>query len=635
MTATYRLQLHAGFTFADASAVVPYLAELGITHLYLSPILQAAEGSTHGYDVVDPERVSIMLGGEQGFTNLVATARAHELGILLDVVPNHMSISGTGNQWWLDVLENGIASYYAHFFDVDWLSGDDRVSLPVLGERYGRALATGLLGVVHDGAGGFAIRAGELRLPIAPRAVSKIVRRTGDRIGHRELAFVGDALDLPRVADPDIRRRRHRDKAVLLGRLRELARDPEIASALDAEVAEVNADRVELDAILESQAYRLVHWSVSGSQLSYRRFFDINTLVGIRNEDPEVFDASHARIIGWLANKTIDGIRIDHVDGLRDPARYFARLREVAPYAWIVVEKILGADERQPAWPIDGTTGYDFNERVSCLLVDPAGERPLTEIFEAYTGVTFDPSAASRAARLEVMSDALHSEVSRLVEIATRACAVSPTCRDYTRAEIETALEQLFAGYPVYRTYFDPSRSDRARIATAAAATTDVDGDLLGFLEAALAFEVNTPDALELARSAQQVTGAIVAKGDEDTVGYRQVRLVSRCEVGAELRHFTCDPAAIHRALATGPPRSLLATSTHDTKRGEDVRARISVLSEVAAAWAQSVTRWRDRADAHWGDVAPDRTLEYAIWQTLVGAWPIDCERTKTFALKA
>ena len=394
MTATYRLQLHAGFTFDDARAVVPYLAELGITHLYLSPILAAAEGSTHGYDVVDPSRVSAVLGGERGFEALVDTARQDGLGILLDIVPNHMSIAGTQNRWWIDVLENGSASYYAHYFDVDWSAGDDRVTLPVLGERYGRALAADHLGVLHDGAGGFAVRADQLRFPIAPESLGPIVRRAGERAWRPELAYLGDALaGLPREQRPEARRRRHRDKAVITQRLAELCRDPSCAMAIDAEVAAVNADRVELDAILQAQAYRLVHWSVSTSELSYRRFFDVNTLVGMRIEALDVFEARHEKVLGWLADGTLDGVRIDHVDGLRDPAAYLARLREHGPGTWIVAEKILVGEERLPAWPIDGTTGYEFAERIGTLLVDPAGEAALTAAFEAFTGTPFDPVA--------------------------------------------------------------------------------------------------------------------------------------------------------------------------------------------------------------------------------------------------
>src|SRR5262245_29439844 len=649
--ATYRLQLHPGFTFADAAAAVPYLAELGVSHLYLSPVLAAAPGSTHGYDVVDPDRVSEALGGERGFAALVERARAAGLGILLDIVPNHMSIAGTANRWWVDVLENGAASYYAHYFDVDW-GGDERVLLPVLAERYGRALTSGVLAIARGGPI-LEVRAGELRFPLAPHTIGRIVRRAGERIAHPELQFIGDALAaLPRTGDVAARRRRHRDKAVLLTRLADLGE--RVAAALDAELAAINADPVELDAILEAQCYRLAHWSVAGSQLSYRRFFDIASLVGLRVEAPDVLDASHRRIFGWLRDGAVHGVRIDHVDGLRDPEGYLRRVHDVAAEGgrspWIVVEKILARGERLPAsWPVDGTTGYDFMELAGALLVDPDGERALTEAFAAYTGQPFDPAAESRRARLEVMSDALHSELARLTELAVRACATSPACRDYTRAEIEAALAELLAGYPTYRTYLggEPAERavapvelpDRARIAEAADAALrarpDLDGDLVCFLEAALAFELPTAEAAELARAAQQVSGPVVAKGDEDTLLYRQVRLLARCEVGADLATFAIDAGDAHPRLAAGRPRSLLATSTHDSKRGEDVRARLAVLSELPDAWAAAARRWRERAEPGWGEAAPDRIFEYAMWQTLVGAWPLPEDRAQQFAEKA
>ena len=641
--ATYRLQLHAGFTFADATRALPYFAELGISHLYLSPIFTAAAGSTHGYDVVDPERISEALGGEAGFATLVDKARAHGIGLLVDIVPNHMSIaspgaiSGHANQWWLDVLENGAASYYAHFFDVDWTVGDDRILLPILGERYGRSLQNGAIRITER----FAVRAGDQELPLAPRALGSVLQRAAQRCGSAELAFIGDSLAaLPESHDAEARRRRHRDKAVLLGRLAALLHERSCAEAVIAEIASCNADPIALDALLEMQPYRLVHWSVAANQLSYRRFFDINTLVGVRNEDADVFAASHGRTLRLLADGAIDGVRIDHVDGLRDPQAYLARLRAAAPEAWIVVEKILTADETLPAsWPIDGTTGYDFIEKVGGLFVDPSAERALTRTFETATGERWQPVIESRRARREVMSDALHSELTRLTELAMRACATSPACRDYTRTEIEAALAEILAGYPTYRTYLNERERheiDRARIASAVAAARDarpdLDRDLLAFLEAALAFEV--PVALELASSAQQLTGAITAKGDEDTVLYRQVRLLARCDVGSELRLFAHAPSVVHHALASAKPRTLLATATHDTKRGEDVRARLAVLSELPDVWAEAVARWRERAARHW-QVPADRVIEYALWQTLVGAWPLSLERAKQFALKA
>jgi (1->4)-alpha-D-glucan 1-alpha-D-glucosylmutase len=631
--ATYRLQLHAGFTFADALAAMPYFSELGISHLYLSPILTAAEGSTHGYDVVDPDRISPVLGGDEGLKQLVDAAQAAGIGILLDIVPNHMSIAGHANTWWLDVLENGPASYYAHHFDVDWTSTDDRVLLPILGERYGRAIQSGVIRIVAAG-NGFGVKAHDHELPMAPHSIGHVVRRAADRIKHAELGFIGDsllALPRPNHSEIEVRRRRHRDRRVLLARLHTLASELAPSVALADELAAINADPAELDAVLEMQAYRLVHWSTATNQLSYRRFFDINTLVALRNELPDVFEASHARILELVDQGAIDGLRIDHVDGLRDPETYLRRLRERAPNAWIVVEKILTADEALPAsWPIDGTTGYEFAEKLGGLFVDPESEGAMTRAFEDYTGQTWNPTAGSRAARREVMSDALHSELARLTELAARACSYSPMCRDYTRTEIETALAEILAGYPVYRTYLTETRRteiDRARISAAVAAAADahpeLDRDLLAFLEASLAFEIASEPALELARSAQQVTGAITAKGDEDTLLYRQVRLLARNDVGAELRAYAHAPSALHHFLASASPRTLLASSTHDTKRSEDVRARIAVLSEIPDAWTRITARWRERTSLHWGEVDPDRVIEYAVWQTLVGAWPV------------
>jgi (1->4)-alpha-D-glucan 1-alpha-D-glucosylmutase len=645
MRATYRLQLHPGFTFADAAAAVPYLAELGISHLYLSPILTAAAGSMHGYDVVDPEHISDALGGAEGFDKLVAVAHRAGLGILLDIVPNHMSIAGRGNHWWFDVLENGPSSYYAHFFDVDWTVGDDRVLLPVLGDRYGRAIQNGVIRVTERSKGRLAIRAHDLELPLAPRSLGTVVRRAADRCKHVELAFIGDALmGLPSLhrRDSEARRRRHRDKSVLVGRLAALSEDAAVSAALAAEVAAINAHPVELDALLEQQAYRLVHWTASANQLSYRRFFDINTLVGLRNEDEDVFVACHALVLQLVADGKIDGLRIDHVDGLRDPEGYLNRLRERAPDAWLVVEKILTADETLPAsWPVDGTTGYEFLEKIGSLFVDPANEQAMTEAFERFTGATWQPTLASRAARLDVMTDALHSELTRLTELAVRACGTSPTCRDYTRAEIETTLAEILAGYPTYRSYLGEQRRtdiDRARLASAVTAARDarpdLDRDLLAYLEGVLAFEIPGEAAVELAHSAQQVTGAITAKGDEDTLLYRQVRLLARCDVGAELREWSRSPSVIHHVLASTRPRSMLATSTHDTKRSEDVRARIAVLSELPDEWGAAADRWRERADRYW-TVPPDHVLEYALLQTLVGAWPLPVERAKTYARKA
>ena len=316
-----------------------------------------------------------------------------------------------------------------------------------------------------------------------------------------------------------------------------------------------------------------------------------------------------------------------------DPGTYLATLRQRAPNAWIVVEKILGADEDLPAWLADGTTGYDFMEHVGPLFIDPAGEATLTEAFTAYTGAAWEPAAQSRSARHAVMVGPMHSELSRLTELALKACARSPVCRDYTRGEVERTLAELLAGYTTYRTY---GAGERARIDRAvAAAPADLDPDLVGFLAAALALELTTPEARALALAVQQTSGPIVAKGDEDMLLYRQVRLLARCEVGADLATFAAAPAAVHARLALGAPFSLLATSTHDAKRSEDVRMRIAAISEHAAAWAAAALRWGDRAARHWGAIERDQIFEYAMWQTLVGAWPLPRERAAQFAEKA
>ncbi|HEY4055994.1 MAG TPA: malto-oligosyltrehalose synthase [Kofleriaceae bacterium] len=643
--ATYRLQLTPAFGFRDAAAIVPYLADLGVSHLYLSPVLRAAPGSTHGYDVVDHETVNVELGGEEAFADLCRVAKEHGLGILLDIVPNHMSIAGSGNKWWNDVLENGPASYYSSYFDIDWGGTDDRVLLPVLGDRYGRSLVTGVLGVLREGDAYF-VRAGEHHFPLSPRTLGPLIRRAGDNLDHAELAYIGEALShLPdsHERDPSARRRRHRHKAVLLARLAELRQAASVSDAIDRVLADMTADVTQLDALLEQQNYRLAHWTVAGAELGYRRFFDITTLVGVRAEDPDVFTASHARVAAWLRDGAIDGVRVDHIDGLRDPDAYTARLRALGGEgAWIVVEKILAAGESLPeTWPIDGTTGYEFADDVTRLLVDPAGEAALTATFTAYTQLPWQPDADRRTARHEVLSDALHSELSRLTDLAVKVCATSPACRDYTRAEIEAVLVEILAGYRVYRTYLGTHDRpiDRSTIEDAAATASevrpDLDADLVAFISKALAFELPNAEGSELASVAQQTTGPVVAKGDEDTLSYRGVRLAARSEVGADISIFASAPEVVHASLATRRPRSLLATSTHDTKRTEDTRARLAVLSEMPDRWAIVTQAWGERCAHHWGDVPRDRLFEYTMWQALVGAHPLSRDRAQRYAEKA
>jgi (1->4)-alpha-D-glucan 1-alpha-D-glucosylmutase len=637
--ATYRLQLGPDLDFAAATKLFDYLSALGISHVYLSPCLQARRGSTHGYDVVDPTRVSADLGGEAGFDALCAAAKQAGLGVLVDVVPNHMSIDGSENGWWIDVLENGQASYFADVFDVDWTTGDDRILLPILGVRYGRALASGTIHLARE-RGLVWIQLEGHRLPLAPRTMDRVLKRVAERLGHDQLDSLSDAFAaLPPASsrEPAARRRRHRDKNVLrehLGAL--LERDPEAAAAVDQAMTEISRDPAELDAILEVQNFRLAHWSVSRSDVGYRRFFDVSSLAGLRTEDEPVFAATHKVILGWLTSGKIDGVRIDHPDGLRDPEGYFTRLRQAAPDSWIVVEKILAAGEELPSsWPVDGTVGYEHTDLLGAMLVDPRGEAALVAIWEQFTGETRDPTGARRG-RKDVLDDVLHGEVLRLVEIAARASASCPAYRDLTRRELSEALREILASFPVYRTYVRPGqragtidarRIDAALEATAAALPA-LDGDVLAFLGAALRGEIPHPDAIELALRFQQTSGAVMAKGVEDTHLYRETHLVARNEVGTSGRFARPVDDLFETQF---PPRGLIATATHDTKRGEDVRARLAVLSEIPEEWAAAVTRWRARRPGP----GTDPVMTYLFWQTLVGAWPLSEERAQVYLQKA
>ncbi len=673
--ATYRLQLRPELGLDDAAALAPYLAELGVSHLYASPYLQAVAGSTHGYDVVDPTRVNEELGGEAAHVRLAAALAAHGLGQVLDIVPNHMAIDERTNRWWWDVLENGPASRYAAYFDVDWDPPQARlrntVLLPVLGDHYGRVLEAGELALGRQG-GGFEVRYGDHRWPVAPRSLDGLLgaaagdQRPGgsqpaDGAGWDTLAFLAAAFgDLPAATatDRESTARRHRDKEVLRAALaRLLAERPEIAAAVDAEIARVNADPDRLDALLERQNYRPAFWRTAGSDLDYRRFFDVTALAALRSEDERVFADVHARPLGWVAAGILDGLRIDHPDGLYDPAAYLARLRAAAPAAWIVVEKILAGGERLPAdWPVAGTTGYDFLNRVHRLFVDPRGEEPLGEIYRRFLGIedgAAPPSWAeiSRQARLQVLDELLAADLERLTQRLREVCERHRRHRDYTRQELRQALRETAASLPVYRTYVraDPSgrqvsAADRAAVGAAIeavrAARPDLPPDLFDFLAELLLLELPGEAEADCAMRFQQLTAPAMAKGVEDTAFYRYHRLVSLNEVGGDPSLFAVEPAAFHRSCAEAQerfPQGLIATSTHDTKRSEDVRARLALLSEIPERWSAAVARW-----AAWNSPRrlaaggfPDADAEYLLYQTLVGAWPLTAERAARYMEKA
>jgi (1->4)-alpha-D-glucan 1-alpha-D-glucosylmutase len=659
---TYRLQLNAGFDFDDAAAVAPYLEALGATHVYASPYLRATPGSTHGYDVVDPRQVNPELGGAEGHARFCEALGKHNLGQVLDVVPNHMAIGGADNPWWWDVLENGPASRYADVFDVDWAHPEphlrERVLLPVLGDHYGRVLEAGDLRLAWDGAR-FTIRYHDHRFPVSPATIDELLALAATRASSDELAFLADAFGaLPpsTTRDRTAVERRHRDKEVLTERLSALtAEAPAVAEAVEAAVAATNADVETLDRLLERQNYRLAWWRAARRDLGYRRFFDVTGLVGLRTEDERVFHETHALILDWLARGVLDGLRIDHPDGLLDPEGYLRRLRWASPRAWIVVEKILepGEDLRR-SWPVAGTSGYDFLRRAGGLFVDPAGGEPLAEIRARVTGEDRPFHEIALEAKSQVLRESLGSELGRLTSLTVDVLEQHRRHRDHTRHDLHEALAALLVAFPVYRTYVRAdTREDgrlaaqvapedeaviRAAVTEATAARPDLPADLFEILGELLLLRFPGDAEIELALRFQQLTGPVMAKGVEDTAFYRDLRLVSLNEVGGDPGTFGTDPATFHAESAATQarwPLGMVTTSTHDTKRSEDVRMRLHVLSEMPERWAAVVDEWRHLNAPRRMEAGPDGHAEYLLYQTLVGAWPIEGERLAEYLRKA
>ncbi len=653
--ATYRIQLHQGFGFDDAAGIVPYLADLGVSHLYCSPFLQAAAGSTHGYDVVDHEKLNDELGGRAGYARLGAALDEHGLGQVLDIVPNHMASSGgRASRWWWDVLENGPSSTYAAYFDIDWEGSEDKhdhtVLAPVLGDHYGRVLEDGDLVLERDD-GSVVLRYFDHELPVSPRTLDGIVGAAADITGSTELAEIAKGLgDLPHAERTDRRAvaDRHRDKELWRERLADLCRDEaDVADAVDAELAAVSADPDRLDALLARQNYRLASWRTASEELDYRRFFSIETLVGLRVERDEVFADTHRLVLGLVAAGTIDGLRVDHVDGLQDPQGYLDRLRHDSGGAYTVVEKILEPGEELPRpWPVEGTSGYDFVTRMGNLLVDAEGEAAMTGAYAAFTGELAAFEDVVHTSKLQVMRDELAAEVDRLTRLLRSLTDQRRRHRDHTRRELREVMCEVLAAFDIYRTYVHPSRpvaaADRGRIDAALAAAAerrpDLDGELLDLLGRVLTLEESGEKVPELALRFQQVSSAVMAKGVEDTAFYRYHRLISLNEVGGDpgvfgrsLDDFHTETAKVARDW----PDALLTLSTHDTKRSADVRARIHVLSEIPALWADRVTAWAERNEVHKRDGLPERNTEYLLYQTLVGAWPLSRDRLVAFMEKA
>lgn len=568
-TSTYRLQIRPEFTFGDAAETVGYLDALGVSHVYLSPVLQPTPGSTHGYDVVDHSRLNTAAGGLEGFEALVSRLRAAGMGVVLDVVPNHMAVPTPAhlNAALWSVLRDGPASPFASWFDIDWDSGDHALLMPVLGARIGTVLGSGQLSVDTTGAEAV-LRYGEQVFPVRPGTESLPVAELVDR-----------------------------------------------------------------------QWYRLAHWRVADEELNYRRFFDIDTLAAVRVEDPAVFDATHALLLDLVGRGLVDGLRIDHPDGLADPGGYLRRVADRTGGAWVVVEKVLAGDETLPSeWACSGTTGYDALMRVGGLFVDPSGGAPLQALMTELTGEPADVHDAQEDAKREAVEHVLYAEVHRLVDLLAAVCHSDVRLRDHTRRAFHDVVVELLVAIDRYRAYVVPGEPpapeqvgvldravERARqhLDPDRGETLDLVRDLLLGREVGSAGRVDSRTRAELVVRFQQTCGPVLAKGVEDTVFYRWLRLASLNEVGGDPARFGVSPEEFHafaERLARDWPATMTTLTTHDTKRAEDARAQLAVLSEVPTTWAEAVDGWRAGA-AGYRHPLVDEATEYLVWQTLVATW--------------
>jgi len=656
---TYRLQLHKDFTFDDAARIADYLHELGISHVYCSPYLQAAPGSVHGYDVVSHQRVNEELGGAKGHERFCKKLGESDLGQVLDIVPNHMSL-GKENRYWWDVLENGTSSRYASFFDIDWQPEEerlrDKVLVPILGDQYGRVLQEGGIKVVRRGSK-FQVECSGQTLPVSPPSLPVILSRAAEYANSDTLSFLAASfgrLPAPEYVDRRTILARHRDKVVLFTLLERLCEEePGIFKAMDDAVTELNGNFDGLDDFLNQQNYRLSYWKTADQQLSYRRFFDVNSLIGLRVEREYVFEETHALIVDWLKRGVIDGVRVDHPDGLRDPLEYMRRLRQHAPDAWVVGEKILEPGEFLPeSWPIQGTSGYDFLNVAAGVLVAPDGLAELTAVYSEFTGQPTDFRAIAHEKKVSVSQEALGSDVNRLTSLFVEICEANRDRRDYTTAEVRRAVREVAACFSVYRSYVVPEREeiteeDREHIAEATECAKqqrhDIDGGLFDFMRDVLTTAVTGKKESEFVQRFQQFTGPVMAKGVEDTAFYCFNRLTGLNEVGSDPGRNGISVGEFHaycEKMQATHPSTMTTLSTHDTKRSDDVRARLAVLSEIPNKFGAAVQRWSRmnsafRTGKRGESAMPDRNTEYLYYQTLIGAWPLPIDRAQAYMLKA
>jgi (1->4)-alpha-D-glucan 1-alpha-D-glucosylmutase len=676
-TCTYRLQFNRWFTFAQAREIVPYLRALGVSDVYASPYFQAGPDSLHGYDITDHNRLNDVIGSQQDYDSWIAELHVHEMGQVLDFVPNHMGIAEPGNKWWADVLENGPSSMYAPYFDIDWcpLKSDlrDKVLLPILTDQYGRVLERGELQVRFE-EGAFNLSYKNQKLPIAPGTYRFVLEMALENLAeykdeefYAEFQSILTALEyLPRrtETDPEKITERTREKEIVKRRLERRCQEaPQVQRAIEKALAQINGrpgdprsfDR--LDELLNAQSYRLAFWRVAAEEINYRRFFDVNDLAAIRMELPEVFDAAHQLVVDLVRTGAVTALRIDHPDGLYLPKEYLEALQRRCAKTlgmplpkdgravYMIAEKILtGAEKLRPDWPLHGTTGYDFANQVAGVLVDGSAEGVITKTFHRFIGHTMHFGHLVYAKKRLVMRIALANEVEVLGNMLDRLSEKNRWYRDFTFEALARAVRETIACFPVYRTYLAPghpvSEEDRQvierAIASAKRRNPAMEESTFNFLRDILLFRFpenldaqGREEHMHFVLKFQQCTGPIMAKGLEDTVFYIYNRLAALNEVGGEPHQFGLSAETFHdRNLDRHRnwPATLLTTSTHDTKRSEDVRARMVAISEIPELWRRSLLRWRT-VNKRWKKTvneseAPDADEEYLLYQTLLGTWP-------------
>jgi (1->4)-alpha-D-glucan 1-alpha-D-glucosylmutase len=653
--ALYRLQFNQNFGFKDAARIAPYLARLGVTHVYASPWLKARAGSSHGYDIIDHQALNPELGTHDDFDAMTAAFRANGLGHILDFVPNHMGVGGADNPLWLDVLEWGPDSAYAGWFDIEWRSEraylKDKLLVPFLGDQYGVELYSGKLRLKFDSsAGAFAVWAYDShKLPICPLHYGRIL---GDALPALER--LGDSFANLTNWKPQVARRAQELKAELatLACEHEEVRD-EIANALERfhGVSDEPDTWRTLDTLIHDQYWRAADFRVAADDINYRRFFNVNGLAGIRMELPDVFEHAHSLVLQLIADGTLDGLRIDHVDGLLNPKEYLVQLRSHISRTeplYLVVEKLLAHHESlREDWPVDGTTGYEFTNQVLGLLIDPGGEEAFTKIYTDWTGDRTTFREVVLDSKRRIMRNEMASELDVLAREAARIARQNPRTADFTHNVLRRAIREIVACFPVYRTYVDSenvaTREDHRdldwAVKQARANEIDLDSTVFDFIQDLFSGDLLGPGrsgfsrhaVLRCAMKLQQFSGPVMAKGLEDTAFYRYNRFTALNEVGGDPDRFGVTIAGFHHAniqRAKRWPRSMVTTSTHDTKRGEDSRARLAVLSEIPREWAAHVEMWSRILRAGRGEIGiaapPDRNDEYLFYQLLLGSWPVE-----------